>query len=117
MNKLFESILDFVFGAMNLADSVAHRRNDDPLVAEFKAKQRACLFSFAPIALVCVLTWAAGTIVDVVAGLGNGAGAAAAQGVRETLGYGLAALWVLAILYAAYCWVSLLAFVRRNDIA
>jgi hypothetical protein len=114
MEKLIETLFGWFFGSALFFENLKARRTDDPFLAEYKAKQRACAQSvLASLAILVVGAIAASLLPET---LGPGP---AGQAVRVLLGYisiGFAGLALGAFLWMAIAWVSLYRFIRQHGI-
>jgi hypothetical protein len=103
-----------LMNTVNLFENLREHRSDDPLVAEYKAKQRACLWSFVPIATVLLVRWAAGTFLNVFDSF-KGAQSVVAS-YRDWLAPGFAVAAALTVVYAAWTWFLLFRFAKQHGI-
>jgi H+/Cl- antiporter ClcA len=109
-------VLDiFLTGFMNTVDFFENLREsprDDPVIAEYKAKQRSCLWSFLAIAGVLLVGFAAGTVLNAFDGF-KGAQSVVTS-YRDWLATGFAFFAALSVLYAMWTWVALFRFTRQH---
>jgi hypothetical protein len=66
VNRLFESIFSFFLNASSFLEGLRLRRDDDPLLSEFKKLMLAAIGSLALILGVLLAGWVARTTLDVV---------------------------------------------------
>lgn len=114
MSRIVEVFLESLASAMNFFEGLRARRSDDPLVAEHKAKQRACLWSPAPLLLVLIFGWAAGTLLGALEGVSGSQVSLTAA--RDWVALGFVVAGALSSAYVLYTVVSLYHFSRKHSI-
>lgn len=114
MSRVFEWVFSGLLNITSFFENLRKKRHDDPITAEYKAKQRACLWSFVPIVVVLLVSWAAGTLLNVLDGF-QGAQGPVADARAWVLYIFLGAL-VLSFIFALYACSSLIRFMRTHEI-
>ena len=114
MSRVFEWVFSGLLNVSAFFENLREKRHDDPITAEYKAKQRACLWSFVPILVVLLVSWAAGTVLNVLDRF-QGAQGPVADARSWVLPVFLGAL-VLAFIFALYAWTSLYRFMQTHEI-
>ncbi len=114
MSRVLEFFLAGILSIASFFESIREHRHDDPVLAEYKAKQRACLWSLIPIAAVLLVGWAAGTVLNALDQF-RGAQTVVAS-YRDWLATGFAIAAGLAFVYAVWALFSLFRFVRQNGV-
>lgn len=114
MNRIFDFCSTWLLNAVSFFGNLRQQRHDDPLLAEYKAKQRACLWSFVPFVVVVLVGWVAGTFMNVIDGFQVAQSVVASY--RDWLGPAFLVAAVLTVVYAAWVGISLVRFVRQHGI-
>lgn len=112
MSSIFERLVGGLFGILNFFESLRAERSDNEFVAEYKRLQRACIASVVCLLVMLVAITAAAHFVDALEGLTTIH--LTLTGTRETLPCLFGGVFLLAMLYAGYNWISLLRFVRKH---
>lgn len=112
MTKMLEFFFDLLLQALSFFSNLAASRHDDPLIAEYKRRQRECVAATAIVGIVAVLTFVLAHLFDALAERDHLI--AVVNGLRETVGY----VWMWLLLgagsYAAYAYYALWRFVHHE---
>jgi hypothetical protein len=113
MSRFLEAFFSLFINAALFFDGLKARRNDDPILADYKAKQWAVIRSVVFIFVVLLVGWAAGTLLGVLDGF-KGAQMPVAS-AREWISTAFAVAVAATVAYAGYAGWSLFRFVREQN--
>ena len=114
MEKLIETLFGGLFGAAVFFANLKARRTDDPILTEYKAKQRACVHSL--LAAMGVLVIGTLTVNLIPETLSTGPAGQAFSVLLRYVGMGFAVFMLGAFLWLVITWASLYRFIRNNGI-
>lgn len=114
MSRVLDIFVTGFMNTVNFFENLREHRRDDPVVAEYKAKQRACLLSFLGIALVLIVGVAAGNLLNAFDGL-KGAQSVSSS-YRELLATGFVVVSALSVTYAGWTCFVLFRFAKQHGI-
>lgn len=112
MSKVLEALVGWLLDAVAFFDNIRTRRNDDEATAAYRARQRACVWGTALIALAFILVFLVTGLVDSVSVLQSGTAQAAE--FRNTVALVLLAALGSTLTYATYAYWALWRFLRTN---
>lgn len=113
MSRALEFLVGWLLNAVAFFDNIRPRHNDDELTAEYRARQRACVWGTALVVLAFIFVVLITSLVDSVSVLQSQT--ASAEGVRGTLAIVLMAALGSTLTYATYAFWALWRFIRANN--
>ena len=114
MTRVLEIFLTGILSIASFFEDLREHRHDDPVLAEYKARQRACMWSFVPIAAVLLLGWAAGTVLNALDQFQGAQSVIAPYRDWLVTAFAVALAWTFS--YAVWAVFSLVRFVRQNGV-